>query len=207
MKKVSERKQQVIAMAEKLFSRKGYLATSVRDLANELDIEAASLYSHVKSKEELLWTIADRSAKAFFDSVLPLTQQSLPVKEKLTQMIIAHVQVIADHIEASAVFFREWKHLGEEKRAAYSKTRAEYEQAWRDVVKKGMEEGTFAAYDEGFSARIILSAINSTHTWYQADGPKKPREIGQDLASFLLNGLVQNNKNSNYVRSTHHHGI
>ena len=41
------RKEQVIRKAAELFKQKGYAAASMRDLAQLLGIEAASLYSHI----------------------------------------------------------------------------------------------------------------------------------------------------------------
>ena len=191
MRVISERKQQVIGKAEELFSQKGYLATSVRDLAQALNIEAASLYSHVKSKEDLLWTIADRSADAFFERVGPIAAQDIRTEDKLTKMIVEHVCVITDHLAASAVFFREWKHLSDPRRSEYAKRISDYERIWRGVVLQGVEEHLFKNYDEGFSSRTLLSAINWTHTWYRPDGELSPQQIGENLASFLLSGLTR----------------
>jgi AcrR family transcriptional regulator len=191
VKEISERKLQVIQKAEQLFSEKGYLATSVRDLAQALNIEAASLYSHVKSKEDLLWAIADRSAAEFFQNVEPIAKQNLQTTQKLTRMIIAHVEVIANNLEASAVFFREWRHLSDPRLSEYAEKRTLYEQIFRNVVREGIEDGIFKTYDDGFSTRTILSAINWTHTWYRPDGELTAVQIGENLANFLLNGLVR----------------
>ena len=59
------RKERIIQVAEKLFKEKGFMATSMRDIAGELNIEAASLYSHIKSKDEILETICFRMADQF----------------------------------------------------------------------------------------------------------------------------------------------
>lgn len=191
MKAISERKQQVITTAEQLFSAKGYLATSVRDLAEALEIEAASLYSHVKSKEELLWSIADRCADEFFNQVKPIADSEIKTEEKLTRMIVAHVSVICNNLEASAVFLREWRHLSEPLKSEYAQRRSDYEKLFRKVIRQGIEENLFKHYDEGFSTRTILSAINWTHTWYRPDGELGPQEVGENLSSFLLSGLVR----------------
>ncbi len=192
MNTVSERKKQVINTAEQLFSQRGYLATSVRDLAQALGMEASSLYSHVKSKEDLLWTIADRSAAEFFRRVRPIAQENTQSKEKLTQMIVVHTSVIAENIDAAAVFLREWKHLSEPRLSEFTLKRTEYEKIFRKVIREGVEENLFRHYDYGFSARTILSAINWTHTWYLPDGELTATQIGENLAEFLLNGLIRN---------------
>ena len=191
VKAVAERKTQILAAGEKLFNEKGYLATSVRDLADAVGMEAASLYSHYKSKEDILWTIADRCANEFFESVKPIANSKLHTQKKLTDMIVAHVGVITRNIDTSAVFFREWRHIGEPRRSEYAMLRNEYESIFKEVVRQGIQENLFKNYDEGFSTRTIMSALNWTHTWYRADGELSSEEIGQHLAGILLNGLVR----------------
>lgn len=191
VKGVPERKTQILTAAERLFNEKGYLATSVRDLADDLKMEAASLYSHYKSKEDILWTIADRCANEFFDAVKPIATSKLHTQKKLTDMIVAHVGVITRNINAAAVFFREWRHISEPRRSEYALLRNEYEEIFREVVRKGIEENLFKHHDEGFSTRTIMSALNWTHTWYRPDGELSSEEVGQHLAGILLHGLVR----------------
>lgn len=191
VKAISERKSQILLVSEALFNQKGYMATSVRDLADALGMEAASLYSHYKSKDEILWTIANRCADEFFEAITPIAASGLHTQKKLTDMIVAHVGVITRNIDASAVFFREWRHLAEPRRVGYADRRNAYEGIFRAVVRKGIEENLFKNYDEGFSTRTIMSAVNWTHTWYRPDGELSSEEIGEHLAGILLNGLVR----------------
>src|SRR6266404_2430849 len=59
------RRREIEEVASELFHANGYAATSVRDIARALDIQGASLYAHVASKEDVLWSIVDRAATSF----------------------------------------------------------------------------------------------------------------------------------------------
>src|SRR6185503_7657207 len=98
------RKEQVIRKAAELFKDKGYAAASMRDLAQLLGIEAASLYSHIKSKEEILRTLCFDMATEFRSSLDEVEKQDVSSTEKLRRGIIGHIQVMARDLTASAVF-------------------------------------------------------------------------------------------------------
>ena len=76
------RKEQVIRSAAELFKEKGYAASSMRDLAQKLGIEAASLYSHIKSKEEILQTLCFDMAADFRNKIEDVMAQSRQSVEK-----------------------------------------------------------------------------------------------------------------------------
>jgi len=185
------RKDQILAAAERLFREKGYLATSVRDIGKAVGVQGASLYHHVGSKEEILWTIASRAADEFFAALRPVMAMEAPTPLKLRKAIIAHVSVITRHLDASGVYFNEWRHLKKKQRDRFARRRDEYEALFRALLDQGIREGIFAPVDERFAARLVLSALNWTHQWYRPDGPMTPEEIGSTLADMMLNGLYR----------------
>lgn len=186
---LSERKQQILNAARDLFSHKGYGAASMRDLAEELDIKPASLYSHYKSKEDMLWEIAIRAKEAFFQKVLPLAAGAGNIEEKLQAMIHAHVGVIIDNINASAIFFGEWKHLSDPRRSEFAAYQEAYEQAFRELVDEGISAGVFREQNTRFGVRSLLAGINWIHKWYKPEGRMKAEEIAAQAAAFGLAAL------------------
>ena len=185
------RKSQILASAERLFRQKGYLATSIRDIADALGLKGGSLYSHVGGKEQLLWEIASRAAGKFFAAVEPIIAADEPVPLKLRRAIVAHVGVITRNLDAAAVYFNEWRHLSEPQRAKFARRRDEYEALFRGIMREGIRSGIFAPVDEKFAALLVLSALNWTYQWYRPDGPMSPDEIGRTLADLLCNGLYR----------------
>jgi len=72
------RKEEIVIVAAKLFKEKGYSAVSMRDIAQQMDIKAASLYNHIKSKQEILSSLVLHVAEKFTNST-----QTLPLKTAL----------------------------------------------------------------------------------------------------------------------------
>ena len=183
------RKQQIEEKATSLFQEKGYAATSMRDLANVLGIEAASLYSHIKSKEEILQKVCFRMADEFFAAWQAVEMENSSYAAKLKKAAIAHVKVITLDTNASAVFFNEWRHLSEPFLEEFLTMRNDYEGRFIDIIEKGMETGEFKKVDAKFMMLTILSSLNWTHNWYKPEGSLSPEEIGKRLANMILNGL------------------
>ncbi|NEM97329.1 TetR/AcrR family transcriptional regulator [Pontibacter sp. BT327] len=185
------RKEQIEKTATALFRKRGFSATSMRDLANELGIEAASIYSHIRSKEEILQRVCFRMANEFFEAIDKVDDPEATASARLQAAITAHVQVLTKNTEASAVFLYEWRHLSEPYHAEFLTLRDRYEKHFREIIKAGISIGEFKVPDEKFAVLTILSGLNWIHTWYKPDGKMNAEEIAANLATMLLNGLKQ----------------
>ncbi|MFQ5461617.1 MAG: TetR family transcriptional regulator [Phycisphaerae bacterium] len=186
---VTQRKETVMQAAEKLFAEKGYQATSVRDIAEALNIQPGSLYAHIESKDDLLWEIVSGAASRFFQAVAPILASDLVNAEKLRRLIASHVHVITENLPAAGVYSTEWRHLSEDRRREFSDRRDDYERQVRELVGDCIREGTFAAVDEKFATLLILSSINWIYQWYRPEGPMTPEDIARKLTDMLYNGL------------------
>ncbi|MHA6247311.1 TetR/AcrR family transcriptional regulator [Pontibacter sp. CAU 1760] len=193
MTEVVSRKKQIEHTATTLFKAKGFSATSMRDLANALGIEAASIYSHIRSKEEILQRICFRMAQEFFEAIEGAEATGDTATAKLKNAIAAHVQVLTKNTAASAVFLHEWRHLSEPHHGEFLALRDKYERHFRDIIKLGMANGEFMVPDEKFAVLTILSGLNWIHTWYKPEGKMSPAEIAENLSEMLLHGLTTKN--------------
>src|SRR5262245_58665608 len=119
-----------------LFRERGYAATSVRDIARALDIQGASLYAHVASKEDVLWSMVERAAGRFEEAADDATRQaaSHASRDLLRALVRAHVLVVIDDPHLASVFVREWRQLSAERRAAILERRDRYESRYRRLI-------------------------------------------------------------------------
>lgn len=187
------RKEQVIRSAAELFKEKGYAASSMRDLAHKLGIEAASLYSHIKSKEEILQTLCFDMAADFRESLDKVEKQNVSASEKLSLGIIGHVNVMARDLTASAVFMNEHRHLSNPYLRDFLLLRINYINRFKAIIEEGVAKGEFKKnIDTKLAVMTLFSSLNWMPMWYSPEGSIEPKELGQQLANMLVNGLKQN---------------
>src|SRR5262245_31187456 len=140
---ILSRKEHIYDVAKSLFREKGYSATSMRDLANAVGIEAASLYSHIKSKEEILQLICFSIAEEFLMVAEEIKKTSLPAEKQFARAIEAHINVITKNADAAAVFLHDWRHLSEPFLSDFKLMRKRYEDYFKKIISKGEEENVF----------------------------------------------------------------
>lgn len=186
------RKEQVIRKAAELFKEKGYAAASMRDLAQLLGIEAASLYSHIKSKEEILRSLCFDMAAEFRKSLEEVEKKNLPASEKLRQGIIGHIQVMAKDLTASAVFMNEHRHLSQPYLRDFLLLRINYINRFKKIIEQGTRSGEFKkTIDKKLAVMTLFSSLNWMPMWYDPSGLIEPIELGIQLSDMLVNGLKQ----------------
>jgi AcrR family transcriptional regulator len=183
------RREQIEDVASALFSDRGYRATSMRDIARELDLQGGSLYAHIPSKEAVLASIVERAAERFHQAIQPIAQGPGSAAGRLRRMIGAHVRVVASSPQRAHVFLFEWVSLGEERREAVSRSRDAYEEQFTTVIAEGIASGELAHDDARMAAVFLLSAMNALAHWYRPDGPLGPEAIAEQYADLFLHGL------------------
>lgn len=185
------RREQIQDVASRLFSERGYHATSMRELAGELGMQGGSLYAHISGKEDLLVQIVNRASGQFDEALFSLRQQPLPADHKLREAMHRHVQVVANNMDSATVFFHEWKHLSPDAYARVTGWRDSIDRFYRELLEEGIRSGVFRAdLDVKMAALMILSTVNWTYTWYRPDGPLTPRDVADGFADMLLGGLL-----------------
>ena len=190
------RRREIDEVASELFHANGYAATSVRDIARALDIQGASLYAHVASKEDVLWSLVDGTAMTFEEAAedaLAATLSNDPI-DRLAALVEAHVEVVTGDPERASVFVTEWRHLSPERRARIADRRDAYERRFREIVADGIAVGAFRSIDPAIAATFVLTALNGIATWYRPDGRLTPDRIADQYVDLALRALTEEHR-------------
>lgn len=185
-------RQGIIQAAARIFSEKGYHATSMQDIAEAVNLQKASLYHHFSSKQEILSEILDQALSLINNQLELVHSQSLSPDEKLRQAMLSYFQTIAENQNLSAVLLLELRSLDPELKTKQAPQREKFERFWKDLIIEGRQQGVFSDFDPSLTGRAILGVMNWTITWYRSDGARTAAEIADLFADLLINGLRVN---------------
>lgn len=183
-------KQLILEAAAQIFSNKGYHATSMQDIADAVDLKKASLYYHIKNKQEVLIDILDQALDMVIEQVGQATSGDLPTPEKLRRAMRTYLSTLAENRDIAAVLLLEYRSLDSEKSSDHLARRDRFERLWRDLIQAGTDEGSFTCPDPAQAARALLGMLNWTITWYKPQGKLSPVEIADQFSDLLLMGLL-----------------
>jgi len=183
-------KDQILDAAAQIFRIKGYHATSMQDIAGAVNLQKASLYHHVSSKQEILLELLDQAIELLTEQILAAgDDKNISPADKLRQMMRNYLKALTDHVDLASVLLLEHRSLNAELHARHVPNRDRFEALWREVVDEGMQEGDFSNAETALIVRNLLGAMNWIITWYKPNGDLSIEEISDQTASLFLKGL------------------
>jgi AcrR family transcriptional regulator len=184
------RREEVIKAAARLFQEKGYHATSMQDIANEVGLRKGSLYYHVASKQDLLFQIMNLGIMGALKELEGICATDSSPTEKLRLAVQSLVSALAEQRERVVVFLQELRSLQPDQLKEIATKRKRYEALFQQILEEGTKEGVFRLPDTKIAAYGLLGMCNWIHQWYKAGGRLSPGEIGQMFTELFLQGCL-----------------
>lgn len=180
---------EIIRSAAQIFRTKGYHGASMQDIANAVGLQKASLYHHVRSKQEILAAILDEALDLLIQDMEQVATSSDPPERKLRRAIRGYLGRLAGDADLAGVLLMEHRRLESPHRQAHIARRDRFEGLWRDLLCDGVEQGAFAPMDESVVAFALLGVQNWLITWYRPDGRLSTDAFADAFTDLFLDGL------------------
>lgn len=181
----------LLAGAADLFRRKGYAATTTRELSAHLGIQNASLYYHMEKKEDLLFKLCLATLEDVTAAFEACTVETNDPLERLDLMARRYTATALRDRDRHATMLIELR--------ALSKDRRDRIVAVRDT-NVGMVRRTVAAAQKAGQVRtdihakyltlLLFNLLNWSIFWYHPDGALSAEEIADMICSVYLDGVV-----------------
>ena len=191
MKTKSNKRQRILDEAAKLFKYKGFGGTSMRDLAGEVGMEAASMYNHIKSKDEILETICFHVSDLYIAQLTEIERTDGSYVDKIRALIRLHLRLMVEDGAAVSVANNDWKYLTGDKLEAFKTARKRYERGFAALIEQGIAAGELAPVNVSVALFTILSAVRWVELWFRPDRGVSAQELEDNIMTILLNGLAK----------------
>ncbi len=194
-----ETRGRLLVKAARLFREKGYSASTTRELAQALGIQKASLYHHISSKEDLLYSLCVESLARTREAVETAIAGIDDPLDRVRRLVLAHVGNMLGDRDKQAMFL-ELRSLEGQRRAAVIEMRDQYEELVRSTIADAQTAGVLRA-DIGSKilTLALLNLMNWTIVWYEPDRGLTAEEIGATLLDIYLKGSLPEGKDGGHV--------
>jgi AcrR family transcriptional regulator len=191
-RKKASKKDLIVQKAALMFREKGFPATSMRDLAESVGIEAASLYNHIQSKSEILQQIIFRISDDCNKQLAELDNSDLSNLQKIESVIRFHIQMMLHRFEDYHVMINEWIHLEAQPLSDFITQRRSYVQRLESFVSEGIAAKEIKTILPYIAVLTILSAVRGLEFWHRSQKSYTPEELEENMVAYLIGGLKNN---------------
>ncbi len=188
-RKNSTRKETIIETAARLFRERGFSATSMRDLAEQVGVEAASLYNHISSKAEILQELCFKVANKFMSHIDKVDAEDIPSIKKIESVLRFHIQQMVHHYEEVYVSDREWKHLTDPYLSNIQTQRRVYRQRIASIIEEGIKKNEIKKIDAPTAVLIMLHAVSGIESWHRSKEKITGEVLEENMIAILIGGL------------------
>ena len=188
-KSKASKKEFILQKAAHMFREKGFAATSMRDLAETVGIEAASLYNHIRSKNEMLESICFDVANRFNTNMEIIETSHQKSIDKIEVLLRFHIQQMIENFAEVTVCDREWKLLNEPYLSNFHNQRRGYRKRFAAIIEKGIKAGEVKKIDAPTAVLIMLHAISGIESWHHSKAKINATELENNMILIMTHGL------------------
>ena len=182
----------LLEAAGQLFRRKGFAATTVREIAEAAGVWPGSLHYYFPTKESILLALMEQgiaSAEEGFRAALEETEDPI---ERIRLAIRNHIRMLVGNKHGTYVLLYEGRGLEGDARAAMVRLRDRYDAMWDGLLYQALGTGRLRKdLDVRLTRLMILGAVNWMAQWYAAGKSRSADEIATEFATMMLDGVLK----------------
>ncbi len=180
------KRERILEEAVKLFYERGFSGTTLDDIAGKLGVTKPFIYTHFRSKVELLEAICRPTIEKSLAAIADAAEQHGSASERLFNGVVNFTKVVLQRQANIAVYFREEKSLSEAGLGEINALRKAFDRVLSDLLDEGVNAGEFHIADIRVAALAIGGMVSWAYTWYQPGGRLSIDDVGAQMARFAV---------------------
>jgi AcrR family transcriptional regulator len=180
------KRERILEEAVKLFYERGFTGTTLDDIAAELGVTKPFIYTHFRSKTDLLAAICTPTIVLSLDAVTNAATGAGSPTERLYRAIVDFTQVVLSRQANIAIYFREEKNLSPDALAEINALRKKFDRVLSKLLAEGVAAGEFDIKDVSLAALAIGGMISWAYTWHRPEGRLALDDMCERMADLAL---------------------
>lgn len=180
------KRERILEEAVKLFYERGFNGTTLDDIAAELGVTKPFIYTHFRSKVDLLAALCKPTIEMSLAAVIGASEQPGTVTERLYQAVSAFTKVVLQRQANIAIYFREEKNLTKTALDEINGLRKQFDHVLSRLLQEGVDAGEFRLGDVSLASLAIGGMISWAYTWHRPGGRLTLDEMGAHMATLAL---------------------
>jgi len=169
-----------------LFSERGYHGTPVRALATTVNIEAGSLYYHIRSKQQILFDNFERTMDDVLEGLRRAVADATGPEARLRAAVRFHVLFHTSRQSEAFISHAELRALTGQNHRRIVLKRDRYERMFCELLSAGVDAGVFRIADVKLTNIAILTMCSGVADWFSGGGPLTPDQVAEHYETIVL---------------------
>lgn len=187
---VLDRKAIILQEAAHLFREKGYLATTLRELASRSGVQGGSIYHHFSSKQEILFQIMNKTMINLISKLNHVVSKENDIVEQLRKAIQFHIEYHVADSDETTVSDAELRSLDKNNYDKITEKRHQYEGIFLQILNNGQAEKVLFINDPALTCKAIIQLCTSVSFWYRKNGSMSMTEIVDKYIDIICWGVL-----------------
>ncbi len=183
-----KKREALLREASVVFTRRGFHGSSLADIAENLGVTKAALYTYVQSKHELLFLCHSAAMDAAFESLQEALAQGTNGREKLTLTLRMYLEKIIGQQSFCAIILEEGTLTPKDTETIIGR-RDLFEREMRKLVLEGIADGSIVQCNPRIAVFAMLGAVNWVLKWFSPDGKWNEKQLAFALIQLLERAL------------------
>lgn len=180
------KRERILEEAVKLFYERGFTGTTLDDIAAELGVTKPFIYTHFRSKTDLLAALCTPTIELSLDAVTRAAKAPGSPTERLYRAIVDFTQVVLSRQANIAIYFREEKNLSPDAIEEINALRKKFDRVLSKLLAEGVAAGEFDIKDASLAALAIGGMISWAYTWHRPEGRLALDDMCERMADLAL---------------------
>lgn len=193
---MTDRRDKILQVATRRFAEFGFSATTVRQIADDVNILSGSLFHHFATKEEMLHEIVRGAVLQMRDKTIRIAKARADAEVRLVALVLLDLVEMTQNQQIHAILYNERKLFRRREEFAYVvDAKSQSYLAWRSVLQDGVKSKLFKRnLDVYLTILTILRMLNTAADWYKREDSAVLEALGpytfDRVADFYLDFIL-----------------